>query len=61
MGRPATAAQPRPDAGPAHEARARGYTHGEIEFIHPLYKAWVEHRMNVPAERVRFVVAWVTV
>lgn len=40
-----------------HEA----YTHGEVEFIHPLYKAWVEHRMNVPAERVRFVVAWVTV
>lgn len=37
------------------------YTHGEVEFIHPLFKTWFEHRMNVPAERVRFVLAWVTV
>ncbi|KIH84142.1 hypothetical protein [Pseudomonas batumici] len=37
------------------------YTHGEVEFIHPLFKQWFERDMGVPAEKVRSTVAWVTV
>lgn len=37
------------------------YTHGEVEFIHPLYKQWFVRDMGVPAERARATVAWVTV
>lgn len=37
------------------------YTHGEVEFIHPLFKQWFERDMGVPPESVRKTVAWVTV
>lgn len=37
------------------------YTHGEVEFIHPLYKQWFVRDMGVPAEKARTTVAWVTV
>nr|WP_232000519.1 hypothetical protein [Pseudomonas asplenii] len=37
------------------------YTHGEVEFIHPLFKQWIARDMGVPAEKVRSTVAWVTV
>ncbi|WP_343045153.1 hypothetical protein [Pseudomonas atagonensis] len=37
------------------------YTHGEVEFIHPLFKQWFERDMGVPAAKVRSTVAWVTV
>ncbi len=37
------------------------YTHGEVEYIHPLYKEWFSRDMGVPAERARATVAWVTV
>lgn len=37
------------------------YTHGEVEFIHPLFKQWFERDMGVPAAKVRATVAWVTV
>lgn len=29
------------------------YTHGEVEYIHPLYKEWFSRDMGVPAERPR--------
>jgi hypothetical protein len=29
------------------------YTHGEVEYIHPLYKEWFSRDMGVPAERAR--------
>lgn len=37
------------------------YTHGEVEYIHPLYTRWFERDMGVPPEQVRKTVAWVTV
>lgn len=37
------------------------YTHGEVEFIHPLFTQWFERDMDVPASKVRSTVAWVTV
>jgi hypothetical protein len=37
------------------------YTHGEVEFIHPLYSQWFVRDMGVPPERSRATVAWVTV
>jgi hypothetical protein len=37
------------------------YTHGEVEFIQPLFREWFEQHMGVPRDRTRFVVAWVTV
>lgn len=37
------------------------YTHSEVEFIHPLFKDWLGRIMGVPVDRVRHVVAWVTV
>ncbi|MCP1475908.1 hypothetical protein ABIA54_005243 [Pseudomonas sp. EB276 TE3739] len=37
------------------------YTHGEVEFIHPLFTQWFERDMGVPAAKVRSTVAWVTV
>lgn len=37
------------------------YTHGEVEFIHPLFTQWFERDMGVPPESVRKTVAWVTV
>jgi len=37
------------------------YTHGEVEFIHPLYKQWFVRDMGVPTEKARTTVAWVTV
>lgn len=37
------------------------YTHGEVEFIHPLFKQWFERDMGVPADKIRATVAWVTV
>ncbi|MGG1946522.1 hypothetical protein AB1286_17160 [Trinickia sp. NRRL B-1857] len=37
------------------------YTHGEVEYIHDLYKTWFHTHVGVPAERVRHTVAWVTV
>lgn len=37
------------------------YTHGEVEFIHPLFKQWFVRDMGIPAERARATVAWVTV
>lgn len=37
------------------------YTHSEVEFIHPLFKDWLGRFMDVPADHVRHVVAWVTV
>ncbi|WP_225920196.1 hypothetical protein [Pseudomonas vanderleydeniana] len=37
------------------------YTHGEVEFIHPLFKQWFARDMGVPTEKVRSTVAWVTV
>jgi hypothetical protein len=37
------------------------YTHGEVEFIQPLYREWFEQHMGVPRDKTRFVVAWVTV
>ncbi|RON57909.1 hypothetical protein [Pseudomonas frederiksbergensis] len=37
------------------------YTHGEVEFIHPLYKQWFVRDMGVPEAKARATVAWVTV
>jgi len=37
------------------------YTHGEVEFILPLFRSWLEHHMGIPACRVSYTVAWVTV
>ncbi|CAI8691190.1 MULTISPECIES: hypothetical protein [Burkholderia] len=37
------------------------YTHGEVEFIHDLYKSWFHTHVGIPADRVRHIVAWVTV
>ncbi|KAF2410268.1 hypothetical protein SAMN04490179_2094 [Pseudomonas antarctica] len=37
------------------------YTHGEVEFIHPLFKQWFERDIGVPPAKVRATVAWVTV
>lgn len=37
------------------------YTHGEVEFIHPLFQDWFRAHVGTPAEQVRYSVAWVTV
>ena len=37
------------------------YTHGEVEFIHPLFQRWFGEELGTPAEHVRHTVAWVTV
>lgn len=37
------------------------YTHGEVEFIHPLFQGWFRDHVGTPAEQVRYSVAWVTV
>ncbi len=37
------------------------YTHAEVELIHPLYQRWFEQHMGIEPERVRYILAWVTV
>ena len=37
------------------------YTHGEVEFILPLYKQWFVRDMGVAQDKARATVAWVTV
>jgi hypothetical protein len=37
------------------------YTHGEVEFIHPLFQNWFEYHIGIPTDRIRYTVAWVTV
>jgi hypothetical protein len=37
------------------------YTHGEVELIHPLFQNWFEFNIGIPADRIRYTVAWVTV
>ncbi|MFB3302217.1 hypothetical protein [Pseudomonas sp. AMR01] len=37
------------------------YTHGEVEFILPLYQQWFVRDMGVPHDKARATVAWVTV
>lgn len=37
------------------------YTHGELEFILPLFRNWCERHMGIPGHRVPYTVAWVTV
>lgn len=37
------------------------YTHGEIEYIYPLYKNWFETHLDIEPSQVRNTLAWVTV
>ncbi|CAM3519705.1 hypothetical protein BZK31_28155 [Pseudomonas floridensis] len=37
------------------------YTHGEVEYLHPLYSRWFVRDMDIPDSRLRSTVAWVTV
>ncbi len=37
------------------------YTHGEVEFILPLFQTWVRDELGMPADESRRVLAWIAV